>query len=268
MKQNNYYQKGFFILLSFLVTSLAVKAQTYIQDGIEYTLVGEEYSVTGYNASANTDLVIPATTNDGKKVTSIGISAFDGWKALQSVSLPVNIKSIGNYAFRGCTGLTEVQIPEGVTILDRWSFANCSNLKTIGLPSTLMTMNGNVFYNCIGLEKITLPINLASIGNSVFSGCTGLKEITFMGDCPEVASGTFFSVGTVEEPTRIMVKESYLTNYMAKMSGNGSSYQWASGGVLTLMSEIDGIIYAYVAGTTAHFSVAGMGTVTALADGT
>lgn len=52
---------------------------------------------------------------DGKMVTSIGSSAFDGCRGLTGIELPSGLTSIGDYTFSDCSGLTGIELPSGVT---------------------------------------------------------------------------------------------------------------------------------------------------------
>ena len=109
--------------------------------------------ITKYDGTAAENLVIPSTIN-GKAVTSIGVSAFDGCSGLTgSLTIGNNVTSIGALAFYGCSGLT------GSLIIG-------NNVTSIG---------HNAFDGCRGLTgSITIPNSVTSIGNRAFAGCSGL----------------------------------------------------------------------------------------------
>ena len=78
-------------------------------------------TITGYYGSA-TELDILSTIN-GKKVTSIGDSAFSWCKSLTSITIPDSVTSIGEYAFSSCTSLTSITIPDSVTSIGDYAFS-------------------------------------------------------------------------------------------------------------------------------------------------
>ena len=99
------------------------------ENGFEYTVTGDEATITGYTGSAKS-LVIPSELG-GKPVTEIGIFAFALCGSLTEVTIPEGVTSIGNAAFSGCSSLTEVTIPKSVTSIGDSAFYNCDALKTV-----------------------------------------------------------------------------------------------------------------------------------------
>ena len=99
------------------------------ENGFEYTVTGDEATITGYTGSAKS-LVIPSELG-GKPVTEIGIFAFALCDSLTEVTIPEGVTSIGNAAFSGCSSLTEVTIPKSVTSIGDSAFYNCDALKTV-----------------------------------------------------------------------------------------------------------------------------------------
>ena len=99
------------------------------ENGFEYTVTGDEATITGYTGSAKS-LVIPSELG-GKPVTEIGIFAFALCDSLTEVTIPEGVTSIGNAAFSGCSSLTEVTIPKSVTSIGDAAFYNCDALKTV-----------------------------------------------------------------------------------------------------------------------------------------
>ena len=99
------------------------------ENGFEYTVTGDEATITGYTGSAE-NIVIPSELG-GKPVTEIGIFAFALCDSLTEVTIPEGVTSIGNAAFSGCSSLTEVTIPKSVTSIGDSAFYNCDALKTV-----------------------------------------------------------------------------------------------------------------------------------------
>mgnify|MGYP000755726222 CR=1 FL=1 len=99
------------------------------ENGFEYTVTGDEATITGYTGSARS-LVIPSELG-GKPVTAIGEKAFYQNKTITSVKIPEGVTSIGDSAFEGCSSLTEVTIPKSVTSIGWGAFVECDALTTV-----------------------------------------------------------------------------------------------------------------------------------------
>ena len=117
--------------------------------GLEYEeLEDGTVEITGYSGE-DTVVVIPDEI-DGKKVTSIGISAFFGCSGLTEITIPEGVKSIREGTFSKCKNLTEITLPEGVTSIGKWAFSGCSSLTEITLPEGVTTIEHNAFSGCSG----------------------------------------------------------------------------------------------------------------------
>lgn len=188
-----------------------VKAQD--STGLEFEENGDGYTLIGMGSCTDKLVIVPETYN-GKPVTSIGSSAFEGNTDIVSVKLPDSVKSIGSSAFAGCTSLKSVNIPDGVTVIRDNTFAVCTSLIVIYVPDTLRTVemfafsgctsllgfsNGtdsdsintemfkeltyiddSAFANCKSLEGELIFFDYEYIGNLAFSGCTSIKSITIV----------------------------------------------------------------------------------------
>ena len=67
-------------------------------NGFEYTVTGDEATITGYTGSAE-NIVIPSELG-GKPVTAIADKAFEGYKNIVNIYIPKTIKAIGEDAFQ------------------------------------------------------------------------------------------------------------------------------------------------------------------------
>ena len=175
-----------------LCWTMAIQAQTVTVDGINYNLKSDKTAeVTKSNVTG--DIVIPEKiTVDGVEysVTTIGMQAFDGCKALTSVDMP-SVISIGSYAFRYCSGLTSVDMPS-VTSIDSDAFAYCSALTSVDMPSVI-SIGYYAFLYCSNLASVAMP-SVISIRGRVFGSCPNLisvnmPSVTSIGeeafiDCP------------------------------------------------------------------------------------
>ncbi len=127
-------------------------AYAYARDnGFEFESLGE-VSPFAYNELENgtleivgyygddrdtmTDIVIPAEI-DGKSITSIGDSAFNNCKSLESVTIPNNVTIIESFAFSDCKNLAYVSLSDGLTEIGDYAFKNCPNIKEITIPNSV-----------------------------------------------------------------------------------------------------------------------------------
>ena len=179
-----------FILFIILLSMVGTKALAYDiavknADGVtiyyNYINSGEELEVTRCNGGDYSgSVVIPEEVtydNMTRKVTSIGIWAFQNCSDLTSISIPNSIKSIGSYAFYYCTGLTSISIPDSVTDIDIFTFYGCTGLTSISIPDSVTYIGNSVFYDCSGLTSVSIPNSMKYIGSHAFYGCTGLTSV-------------------------------------------------------------------------------------------
>ena len=177
--------------------------------------------ITKYTGT-DAEVTVPGTI-DGKSVTSIGTSAFNGCSSLIGISIPDSVTSIESFAFENCSSLTEMVIPNGVTTI--WgifsgcssltkvtipdsmktisydAFNGCSSLKEITIPNSVTSIDRNAFSDCTALSKIILPDSVTSIGTAAFSGCSSLKEITLPSGMTDIDGAVFSRCSSLKEIT-------------------------------------------------------------------
>ena len=183
-------------------------------------------TITDCKESAKGAITIPSEI-DGKSVTSIGHSAFDGCRGLTSITIPNSVTSIGDWAFEHCTGLTSINvasgnnyysdnngvlfnkkktelirypegksqtsytIPNSVTSIGVGAFFDCTGLTSITIPNSVTSIGDGAFEWCTGLTSITIPNSVTSIEGWAFNVCTGLTSITIPNSVKSIGDGAF-----------------------------------------------------------------------------
>ena len=158
--------------------------------------------VTGIGKQAFKDNLTLNKITINKGVTEIQAEAFQGCRALSTVSLPETLKKIGAKAFDS-SGLTAITIPSSCKEFGEGAFSNAARLKAITLPVGFATIPGHAFENCTSLATVKLPESIKKIEAKAFSGCTalttfephqGVTSITFASDvfvgCSKINLGT------------------------------------------------------------------------------
>ena len=153
------------------------KAEKYAKDnGLDYNYSDGDYiykeladgnvEITGYTGKASA-LSIPSTLG-GKKVTTIGVRAFQNCTSIKSVTIPDSVTSIAIYAFQSCSGLTSITIPNGVKIIEASTFQNCTGLTSVTIPKSVTEIEPQAFLNCDSLKTVTIPSSVVKISDHAF----------------------------------------------------------------------------------------------------
>ena len=137
------------------------------------------YFSNGSNSVLTDFVILP-------EITTIGASAFSGFRALKNVNIHDDIIKIGNYAFSG-TKITSVVIPKGITStsnLGAGAFQNCTELKSITWQegSALTTVPNYLCDGCTSLETVnisSIAAKVTSIGTGAFRDCAKLTAFDF-----------------------------------------------------------------------------------------
>ncbi len=156
--------------------------------GIGYK-VNEDGDLTVLNSPKEIKSFTVSSQFDGKKVASIGRSAFKMSDA-EKITVEDGITVIEDHAFAFSDKLEEVILPEGIEKISNNAFAGCVALKTIKLPSTVKTIDIFAF-DASGLETIELPNKVKSIGQLAFAQCTNLKTVKIPNKKAKIEDNTF-----------------------------------------------------------------------------
>ena len=183
------------------------------------------YAVTGRGTCMDTELVIPPTTPEGGKVTSIGSFAFGFFqrRTLTSITIPTGVTSICDNAFGDCRSLESIDIPDSVISIGKGVFSGCYNLTSISvhpdnpeyysldnciierktnrlvagiltsrIPEAVASIGDKAY--CGGrssLESIDIPTSVFSIGDYAFADCCGLESIDIPTSVISIGEGVF-----------------------------------------------------------------------------
>ena len=124
-------------------------------------------------------------------VTSIGDSAFEGCRSLQSIVIPNSVTNIGDNAFHYCKSLQSIVIPNSVTSIGNWAFASCESLQSIVIPESVTSIGARAFEYCESLQSIAIPNSVKSIGNGAFESCESLQSIVIPNSVTSIGDSAF-----------------------------------------------------------------------------
>ncbi len=166
------------LLLSFVFINVNAWYIRYrgINDYTEFEVYCIEFEHQEWEFDVKT-VEIPSF-HQGYPVTRIGDNVFDGFRSLESITLPSTLRSIGTRAFCGCKSLTSVTIPNSVTGIGVEAFRNCTALTEITIPNSVKGIGQLAFYLCTSLTSVNILNSETSIGDGAFEGCTSLTYVT------------------------------------------------------------------------------------------
>lgn len=168
--------------------AVSASAETY--GDYEYKVLDNgTVEITKYSGT-DEKVVVPSTIN-GKKVTSIGKSAFFYCTSLTSIAIPNSVTSIGESAFYECKSLTSITLPNTITSIGKSIFSDCENLKSITIPESVTSIGEYAFSGCASLTSIKIPDSVTSISDWAFTTCTGLTSVTIGNGVTSIGGAAF-----------------------------------------------------------------------------
>lgn len=177
-------------------------------EGLEYTISGNEVTITKYTGSA-AEIDIPEKI-EGKPVTTIGDEAFRECISLTGITIPDSVTSIGYNAFVYCISLTSVIIPDSVTSIGRYAFNNCRSLTSIIIPDSVTSIGDWAFHRCTKLNNIVIPDGISSIGTGTFYWCESLASIDIPDSVKSIGYNAFdgcLKLESIEIPASVATIE-------------------------------------------------------------
>lgn len=138
--------------------------RSLLSDGNLQSIDLSQASVTGggtaYYTLNNTSY--STTTNN------LGDYAFDGFKKLSSISLPLTLIKVGYKAFSG-SGLQMVEIPDKVTSISGDAFAYCDQLTMVVVGKGVRSISQGAFYQSAVKHAYVKALTPPNVSTYLFS---------------------------------------------------------------------------------------------------
>ena len=174
-------------------------------EGLEYRLVDNTYTVTGYTGSDN--YVIIPQRHKNMIVNAIDDNAFANNETVVSINFPYNLNTLSTYItsvgenvfdntlwyknyrgdfiiindmlikYKGSASIVEV--PSSIKKIADGAFSNNMHITKVVIPEGVLSLGKNMFRNCTNLTTVTLPSTIISIQDYAFADCENLVNINF-----------------------------------------------------------------------------------------
>lgn len=167
------------------------------------------------------DSIIHVVIEEG--VTTIGVSAFQSYKNMISVTLPNTLTKIENWAFAFSEKLSSIAIPSSVTKIGVEAFASCYGLQGVYITDLSAWMNiqfeggeyshnpecanplywgkeNKLYLNGELLTEVTIPDGITEIGPAVLSS-TALEKVIIPDGVTSIGEFAFSSCTSLTDVT-------------------------------------------------------------------
>lgn len=164
-------------------------------------------TVTVNYANVKGDVVIPNTI-DGKKVE---IEYAERWRDTTITSLYIDAEVIPDYAFNGCKALVSVTLGPNVKTIGESAFRNCTNLETITFVNNEKVTEIPVGFivGCPKVSSLTLPRSVTKVHLLCIEGASTYVSAVYPATKPmDIDYASIvppFTLYTYSEPGEILV---------------------------------------------------------------
>ncbi len=152
------------------------------------------YTSNFYGCTSLKTVIFNKDKDGNTALTQIGGMMFGNCSSLESIEIPKSVITIGASAFNGAKALKTVTFEEGSKFESTGTLAfQYAALESIKFPKSIKTIGNSTFNECYNLKKVEFEeeSNLSSIGNTAFK-LTGLTEFRF----PKSSASGGISLGT------------------------------------------------------------------------
>lgn len=178
-----------------------INDQSNASKGLKYISRGDGSCILGgIGECSDSDIIVPKTSPEGDRVTTVATSAFMGCKTINTVILPTGIATIGDYAFYN-SSIKSIEIPASTEKIGDCAFAGCTSLAAITINTeneTYCSIDGVLFSKDKSVlicypagkpdESYTIRLSVGIINSAAFLNCTHLKSVSYNGDSKQWAN--------------------------------------------------------------------------------
>ena len=157
----------------------------YTGDTLTISGTGAVTSVAWRTAQGSAKKVI---IKDG--ITTLPAYSFNGFQAVEELTMADSVTSIGTNFCYGCIGLKTVHFSKNLKTIPGSAFYSCKSLKSLELPSSLETIGSSAFYGNLALTALTIPNSVKQINSAAFFG-TNIKTLTLGSSLQTIGSKAF-----------------------------------------------------------------------------
>ena len=139
-------------------------------------------------------LTVPDTIGV-KTVVEIDDYAFRNNTALRTIDLSqaVHLEEIGIGAFRGCTALESLTVPETVNHLPQYMLTDCGSLQSLKVNMAAGIIPDEMCNRCSSLQSFEVPASVREIRRFAFGDCTSLTRVDIPSGVTTIASSAFYN---------------------------------------------------------------------------